>query len=316
MPRVLISKADHKDQVIESIKTQSAFGYAVRMAGIYFFIGSLWIFFSDELMHAISSDQASLMTISIIKGWFYVTVTAALCFFMMYSSVKKVLASGEETRKANQYLASANAVLTAVFESPHEIDIYALDQTYHYLSFNTNHKIKMKEIYGCEIAIGDDYFKNGCAELNLLEAKEHFDRALAGESLVSEVTTNESEENKLYYRNYYAPIKTDDGIIGLTCFQLNVTPLKRAEDRSVYIANHDERTGLYNRDYFEKELPHIDIADNLPISVIIGDFNGLKRVNDTLGHQVGDKILKFSAEAIKKFAGPAISLQDGAEMNS
>jgi diguanylate cyclase (GGDEF)-like protein/putative nucleotidyltransferase with HDIG domain len=54
---------------------------------------------------------------------------------------------------------------------------------------------------------------------------------------------------------------------------------------------YDKLTGLLNRAYFEEELAALDVVENLPISVIIGDVNGLKLINDTFGHAKGDELL-------------------------
>jgi len=58
-----------------------------------------------------------------------------------------------------------------------------------------------------------------------------------------------------------------------------------------HISTHDYLTGLYNRGYFENHLLDIDKKENLPISLIIGDVNGLKLVNDSFGHKSGDALL-------------------------
>lgn len=66
-----------------------------------------------------------------------------------------------------------------------------------------------------------------------------------------------------------------------------------------YLSYHDSLTGLYNRLYFEKFLKKIDKDENLPISIIFGDVNGLKLTNDIFGHSAGDELLNKSAEILK-----------------
>ena len=57
----------------------------------------------------------------------------------------------------------------------------------------------------------------------------------------------------------------------------------------------DELTGTYNRRGYEKTIAEYDDINRLPLCVIIGDVNGLKRINDTLGHSAGDHILGIMA---------------------
>ncbi|MEL7567728.1 MAG: diguanylate cyclase, partial [Dehalobacterium sp.] len=67
-----------------------------------------------------------------------------------------------------------------------------------------------------------------------------------------------------------------------------------------YLSFHDSLTGLYNRRFFEEEIRRLDTERNLPISIIMGDVNGLKLTNDIFGHAVGDMLLIKTAEVLKK----------------
>lgn len=58
----------------------------------------------------------------------------------------------------------------------------------------------------------------------------------------------------------------------------------------------DKLTGLYNREFLEEELSRLDSNRQLPMSLIMGDLNGLKLINDAFGHDIGDKALQRVAE--------------------
>lgn len=66
-----------------------------------------------------------------------------------------------------------------------------------------------------------------------------------------------------------------------------------------YLSNHDPMTGLYNRLYFNEELAKLDYGRQIPSSIIVADLNGLKQVNDTLGHEAGDRLILAAAEIIR-----------------
>jgi diguanylate cyclase (GGDEF)-like protein len=135
--------------------------------------------------------------------------------------------------------------------------------------------------------------------------KSNYDRALAGEyfSFIDEYGTD--VEALTYWQNHYSPIMNQDReIIGLTCFVLNITALKRAQEKNQYLSYHDNLTGVYNRRYYEEVLARIDKERHLPISIIIGDLNGLKLVNDAFGHSMGDQMLKGAAEALSSACRP------------
>jgi diguanylate cyclase (GGDEF)-like protein/PAS domain S-box-containing protein len=71
----------------------------------------------------------------------------------------------------------------------------------------------------------------------------------------------------------------------------DITERKKSEEQIKFLSFHDKLTGLYNRAYFEEELKRLNTNRQLPISLIIGDVNGLKLVNDAFGHREGDQLL-------------------------
>lgn len=80
----------------------------------------------------------------------------------------------------------------------------------------------------------------------------------------------------------------------------DITERKKAEQNLIYLYNHDFLTGLHNRSYFEEALKKLDVPENLPLSIIMADTNGLKMMNDSFGHHAGDELLKKSANAIRQ----------------
>jgi len=80
----------------------------------------------------------------------------------------------------------------------------------------------------------------------------------------------------------------------------DITERKQAEAEIRYLSYHDKLTGLYNRTFFEEELKRINTERQLPLGLIIGDVNGLKLINDAMGHLEGDKVLIKAAEIFNK----------------
>ena len=73
---------------------------------------------------------------------------------------------------------------------------------------------------------------------------------------------------------------------------------KRTEERIEHLSFHDSLTDLYNRAYFEEELKRMNNPRYYPLSIISLDVNGLKVINDTFGHDQGDKLLQHLASLL------------------
>ena len=103
------------------------------------------------------------------------------------------------------------------------------------------------------------------------------------------------------YETMKTPYWTADGTLaGIIGISRDITERKQKEDEIQYVAFHDYLTGLYNRRFYEEELHRLDVPRNLPMTVVMGDVNGLKMVNDSFGHASGDLFLQKAAQMIKE----------------
>lgn len=95
------------------------------------------------------------------------------------------------------------------------------------------------------------------------------------------------------------PIKDRHG--GLTGFcgvAWDITERKMREEKLEYLSWHDALTGLYNWARFQQQLEELDDND-FPVTILTADLDGLKLINDTMGHHHGDKLLKACAAVLK-----------------
>lgn len=81
---------------------------------------------------------------------------------------------------------------------------------------------------------------------------------------------------------------------------IDVTEKKNFEEKLKYLSLHDQLTGLYNRAYYEEELERLNASREYPITIIVADVNGLKLINDSMGHDKGDQLLTACAQILKK----------------
>jgi len=83
----------------------------------------------------------------------------------------------------------------------------------------------------------------------------------------------------------------------------DISARKKAEAYLVYLGKHDVLTGLHNRAHYIDMLNRLERQTVRPISVVLIDINGLKEVNDRLGHDAGDSLLRRMGEVLKEAAG-------------
>lgn len=79
--------------------------------------------------------------------------------------------------------------------------------------------------------------------------------------------------------------------------------LQEANERLIYLNRYNKLTGLYNRSFFDEELQRLQKSDELPISIMVCDLDGLKIINDTMGHEKGDELLIKCSQIIKSCMG-------------
>jgi diguanylate cyclase (GGDEF)-like protein len=84
--------------------------------------------------------------------------------------------------------------------------------------------------------------------------------------------------------------------------KVEIANREESQARSQYLAYHDSLTGLGNRLLFKEQLEEalkdVSITPH-PLAVLFLDLDGFKAVNDTLGHSIGDLLLKSVAAKLR-----------------
>ena len=89
--------------------------------------------------------------------------------------------------------------------------------------------------------------------------------------------------------------------------KIEIAEREELQAKSQYLAYHDSLTGLGNRllfkEHLEEALTDVSMAQQ-PVAVLFLDLDGFKSVNDTLGHSVGDLLLKSIATKLRDILRP------------
>lgn len=132
------------------------------------------------------------------------------------------------------------------------------------------------------------------------EGVYYTEQVMAGNDIKEESVKMTKSGEKIHVSIHAFPIKLNEGQIGIYGIYNDITERKKEEEKRRYISFHDQLTELYNRRYFENEMERLEGSRKTPISMIVADIDGLKKVNDTKGHRWGDQYIKKAADIISE----------------
>jgi diguanylate cyclase (GGDEF)-like protein/PAS domain S-box-containing protein len=201
-------------------------------------------------------------------------------------------------KQAEQAMAKQSGLLSSILDSLSDF-VYYKDTNGAYLGCNP----KFAEFVGKPVKeiIGKTSFE--LFEGKMSESFGHSDKEvfLHQTPLHVEEWLTYPDGRKIYASTLKTPFYDTEGdLIGIVGISRDITESKLREDEIEFLSFHDKLTGLYNLRFYEEELKRLDTVKNLPLSIIMGDVNGLKFVNDSFGHAMGDELLVKMAESLRK----------------
>ncbi len=134
--------------------------------------------------------------------------------------------------------------------------------------------------------------EQGCKILQAIQSKE---KVFAGDEVFWK-----ADGTKINVAYHSRPKLKDGTIIGAVVTFIDITEKKKDEEQIKYLSSHDSLTGLLNRRGYEDKSEQYDNPSFFPISIIFGDLNGLKLMNDVFGHAAGDMLIQKTAEVLNK----------------
>jgi len=190
-----------------------------------------------------------------------------------------------EQKKSSVRLEQSETMLRNFISNSTEV-ILVLDTDLNiiYLSENTKHVFNFKK------SIPKKEIANRYLPLKNKEFRQYIQRNFAIKNSKNEFEYTIKRNSKIrYYSVRTSTVNVDKKMI--ICYVRDVTKDKNYIEKLKQLSYHDQLTSLHNRQFMEMQLLELRKKENYPISIISSDVDGLKEVNDTLGHQAGDQLL-------------------------
>lgn len=210
------------------------------------------------------------------------------------TSLEKKNAGVEETKKA---LLESESKYRSLVESTDD-SIYLVDKSCHYLFMNKKHMSRLCLLKGQVEGLA-------YSELHTPEETGSFIEKIDSVFATGESSQHEyrSLRDNKYFFQTFSPVKDKKGrIVAVTVVSKDITTLKDMEEKLRALSLTDALTGLYNRRGFQTLIEmQINIADRYKkgIYLLYVDLDDMKKINDTFGHQEGDKALIETAKLLK-----------------
>jgi diguanylate cyclase (GGDEF)-like protein len=119
-------------------------------------------------------------------------------------------------------------------------------------------------------------------------------------TLQTEITLESGAEERSYELRGHPLYDQTEKFVGRLLTWHDITARKQVEEKLRFLSLHDRLTGLYNRLYFDEELARLARGRAWPVAILVGDLDGLKVMNDRLGHAAGDDLIRRAADVLRQ----------------
>jgi diguanylate cyclase (GGDEF)-like protein/PAS domain S-box-containing protein len=263
----------------------------------------------DTVVIMISGEQNIESAIEALRAGAFDYITKPFDLLHVEAAVKRAR-EHQELRRAKRYyenfleemvkqrtadLDKANQTLRVLIEAS-PLAIFVLDEKANVLLWNP----AAEQMFGW----GSGEVLNRPLPIVPEERREAFEKSFAetlrGKTISNYETHRQKKNGSIVAVSVWTTLllDTSGGVSGVMSIVADITERKQAEEKIHYLAYHDTLTGLPNRVSFEERLTEAltrGESSQQPLAVMFLSLDRFKKFNDTLGHIVGDQLLRSVA---------------------
>ncbi|AZC34627.1 phosphodiesterase DibA [Pseudomonas chlororaphis] len=280
---------------------------ALRAALLYLLLSVLWLQFSGHLLSSFFDESNDLARWQLINGYVWALLSAALIFIArgrllrLLGADAWLLHQREDRERLRQAAAVFDCTREGVLVSDRRGQIVHVNRAFIEIT-----GYQREEVLGRQPSM----FKSGHHTADFYQAM--FDSLNTTGEWSGEIW-NRRKCGEIYPQwQTIRAIRDDDGQLShyVAVFS-DISAIKDSEHELAHLAHHDPLTDLPNRllftDRAEQALASAQIHKR-GCALLMVDLDHFKMINDSLGHNVGDRLLKAVAQRLQGMFGPGITL--------
>ncbi|MBM6444277.1 EAL domain-containing protein [Pseudomonas sp. MIL9] len=285
----------------------ASYRYAMRAALLYLLLSMIWLQFSGYLLNSFFDGSAELSRWQLINGYAWVVISAGF-IFIARARLLRCLGIGAKLRERSEdreRLRQAAAVFDCTREG-------VLVTNHDGLIVHVNRAFIQITGYQSEEVLGQrpNLFKSGRHPAAFYQAMF---ATLQSKGEWSGEIWNRRKSGEIYPQWQTIRLIHDDRgrLSHFVAVFSDISAIKNSEHELIRLAHHDPLTDLPNRllftDRAQQALTSAQ-AQKRGCALLMVDLDHFKMINDSLGHTIGDHMLKAVAERLAAMFGPGITL--------